>query len=97
MLLSFRIGQLGALLLFATSICLWGLEKKNPLLLGLGLSLFSIKPHIAMFFVIAIIIWIFKEKLWPTFIWGILFFSIYLLVIEEIFSGSIGMWVEGDA
>lgn len=59
-----EFGQLGAWLSAGVCLIFIGLEKKRPLLLGIGALLLSLKPHLFAFFLVSVGIVCIKRKAW---------------------------------
>lgn len=64
LLSSLILGQLAALLLFGTSLCIYGFIKKSKPSLFIGLCIISIKPHLLFLFVILMVFNLIRLKDW---------------------------------
>lgn len=59
---SLQSGQLGAVLLFALSLTLYGLERDKPALSGAGIFLMLLKPHLFSLIFLAILFQLLRKK-----------------------------------
>lgn len=83
------IGQITALVLLGMLLSIWCLDRHLDLLAGAALLLAVIKPQIAYFFLLIVLIWIIQQQRWKV-IGGFLISASASLIIFWIFEPS---WV----
>ena len=65
------VGQSTILVLLGITVFLWAVQQKRDWIAGSSLLLVSVKPHIALIFLLAVGLWAAYEKCWAVFIGGV--------------------------
>lgn len=92
--LCLRLGQIGPLLAFGFAFLLLGVARNRFLLIGCGLALLSIKPHLFILPVLSLVVWILRLRSARPLLHATLPMLVVLILTEFLLPGALSMWMK---